>query len=185
MSINITVITTANRARRFFQTDTASLDQIFESLKRSSQLFSGKPLIIGSAGQTEVFSAASIACLEIASTRDLSDYVPNPLHLTLTALTPEQRAEPFAGHFEGEHFTLRIEFFFTGGHVLFTSAQGIRRPALAERLMNLTSLFERPMISYRLAQGGFGLMNPHAMTRFVITPGVPELPRDAWVADVA
>jgi hypothetical protein len=26
-------------------------------------------------------------------------------------------------------------------------------------------------------------MNPHAMTRFVITPGVPDLPRDAWFAD--
>ena len=185
MAINITVITTANRARRFLQTDAASLEQIFASLKRSSQLFSGKPLIIGSAGQTEVFSAASIACLEIETTRDLSDYVPSSMNLTLTALTPEQRAEPFTGEIEGEHFSLRIEFFFTGGHVLSTRPEGLRRPALAERLMNLTSLFERPMINYRLAQGGIGLMNPHAMTRFVITPGVPDLPRDAWVADAA
>ncbi|MCC2867675.1 MAG: hypothetical protein LK562_07775, partial [Candidatus Accumulibacter phosphatis] len=72
-----------------------------------------------------------------------------------------------------------------GGHVLCTLAEGIRKPALAERLMSLTSLFERPMITYRLAHGGVGLMNPHAMTRFVITPGVPDLPRDAWLADTA
>ena len=185
MAIGITVITTANRARRFFQTDAASLEQILSSLQRSAQLFSGTPLIIGSAGRTEVFAAAAIACLEIETARDLSSYLPSPGNLTLTALTPEQHAEPFAGRLEGEHFTRRIEFFFTGGHVLFTLAEGVRKPALAERLMNLTSLFARPIITYRLAQGGIGLMNPQAMTRFVITPGVPDLPRDAWLADAA
>ena len=50
---------------------------------------------------------------------------------------------------------------------------------LAERLMNLTSLFERPLITYRLPNGGFGLMNPHALVRTTVTPGVPELPNDA------
>ena len=122
---------------------------------------------------------------EIETALDLDDYLPIPGNLILTALTPEQRAEPFAGKLEGEQFTVRVEFFFTGGHVLSTRAEGLRRPALAERLMNLTSLFERPMINSRLAQGGIGLMNPHAMTRFVITPGVPDLTRDAWLADAA
>lgn len=92
---------------------------------------------------------------------------------------------PRQGKIEGEHFTLRVDFFFTGGHVLATLAEGVRKPALAERLMSLTSLFARPVISYRLAQGGVGLMNPQAMTRFVTTPGVPDLPRDAWVAEAA
>ena len=183
MATSITVITTANRARRFAQTDDASMDQILDSLKRSGQLFSGKPLIIGSAAQTEVFSASAIACVEIETDRDLSDYVPSPLNLTLTALTPEQRTEPFAGGLEGDNFKVRIEFFFVGGYALYTTAEGVRKAALAERLMNLTGLFERPVINYRLAQGGIGLMNPHAMTRFVINPGVPDLPRDAWVAE--
>jgi hypothetical protein len=57
MATSITVITTANRARRFAHADDASMDQIIDSLKRSGQLFSGKPLIIGSAAQTQVFSA--------------------------------------------------------------------------------------------------------------------------------
>jgi hypothetical protein len=183
MATSITVITTANRARRFAQSDDASMDQILDSLKRSGQLFAGKPLIIGSTAQTEVFSASAIACVEIETDRDLSDHVPNPLNLTLTALTPEQRAEPFAGGLEGDNFKVRIEFFFVGGYSLYTSAEGVRKAALAERLMNLTGLFERPVINYRLAQGGVGLMNPHAMTRFVINPGVPDLPRDAWVAE--
>jgi hypothetical protein len=185
MAIGITVITTANRARRFFQADPTSVEQVLESLKRSSQIFVGKPLIIGSTGQTEVFSPAAIACVEIETNRDLNDYVPSAPNLTLTALTAEQRAEPFEGGLEGDHFRARIEFFFTGGHVLYTSARGVRKAALAERLVNLTSLFERPAIIYRLAQGGVGLMNPQAMTRFVITPGVPDLPRDAWVAEAS
>ena len=184
MAISITVITTASRSRRFLQTDPANVEQILESLKRSGQIFSGKPLIIGSAGQTEIFSPQAIACVEIEASRDLSVLLPSSLNLTLTALTPEELAQPFAGGIEGEHVKARIEFFFKGGHVLRTSAEGTRKAALAERLMNLTSLFERPAISYRLPQGGIGLMNPHAMTRVVITPGVADLPRDAWLADL-
>ena len=61
MATRITVITTANRARRFVQADDASLERILDRLRRSGQFFSDKPLIIGSATQTEVFSAASIA----------------------------------------------------------------------------------------------------------------------------
>ncbi len=185
MTMNITVITTANRARRFVQVDEALQQTILEKLRRSSQLFTGKPLIIGSPALTEVFAASAIACVEIETIRDLGDYLPSPLNLTLTALTPEQRAEPFVGGLDGDHFRARIEFFFTGGHVLFMSAEGVRKPALAERLMNLTSLFERPAIHYRLAQGGVGLMNPHAMTRFVVSPGIPDLPSDAWLADAS
>lgn len=185
MAIRITVITTANRARRFVQTDAACIEPILDSLKRSSQIFSGKPLIIASAGQTEVFSPGSIACLEIEASRDLSAYLPSSLNLTLTVLSPEQLAAPFVGGAGGEQVKARIDFFFTGGHVLYTHAEGVRKAALAERLMNLTSLFERPAINYHLAGGGIGLMNPHAMTRFLITPGVPDLPRDAWVADLA
>ena len=51
--------------------------------------------------------------------------------------------------------------------------------------MNLTGHLERQTIIYHLPQGGVGLMNPHAMTRFVISPGVPDLPRDAWVAEAS
>ena len=185
MTIGITVITTANRARRFLQNDAASIDQIVQGLGRSGQIFSGKPLIIGSASQTEVFSPHAIACVEIETSRDLSAHVPTSLNLTLTALTAAQLDLPFASGSDAEHVKARIDFYFAGGHVLYTSAEGVRKTALAERLMNLTSLFERPVIPYRLAQGGIGLMNPHAMTRFIITPGVPDLPRDAWLADVA
>lgn len=50
--------------------------------------------------------------------------------------------------------------------------------------MNLTSLFERPLLEYRLAQGGGGLINPHAVRHFLITPGVSDLPNATWLAEV-
>ncbi len=185
MAISLTVITTSSRARRFLQTDATAVEQIIESLKRSSQIFSGKPLIIGSSGQTEVFATGSIACIEIAAGRDLSASVPNSLNLTLTAMTPDELVRPFVGGTDGDHVRARIDFFFLGGYVLHTRAEGTRKAALAERLMNLTSLFERPAINYHLPDGGVGLMNPHAMTRVLITPAVPDLPRDTWLAEPA
>lgn len=185
MAIGITVITTANRARRFLQTDEAAIEHTVDSLRRSSQMFSGKPLIIGSAAQTEVFARASIACVEFEAAKDLSAHVASPLNLELTVLKPEQLAEPFSGWFEGERFKVRIDFFFEGGHVLHTLAEGVRKAALAERLMNLTSFLERPVMNYRLAHGGIGLMNPAAITRFLISPGIDDLPRDAWLAESA
>jgi len=185
MAISLTVITTASRARRFLQTDAAVVEQILDSLKRSGQIFSGKPLIIGSSGETEVFSAASIACIEVEAARDLGASVPNSLNLTLTAMTPDDLMLPFVGSVDSDHVKARIDFFFIGGHVLRTRAEGTRKAALAERLMNLTSLFERPVINYRLPHGGVGLINPQALTRILVTPAVPDLPRDAWLAEPA
>jgi hypothetical protein len=185
MAIGITVITTGNCARRFLQTDEAAIEQTLDSLRRSSQMFSGKPLIIGSEAQTEIFARASIACVEFAAAKDLSPYLTSPLNLELTVLTQEQLAEPFSGWFEGERFKVRIDFFFAGGHVLQTLAEGVRKAALAERLMNLTGFLERPVMNYRLASGGVGLMNPAAITRFLITPGTQALPRDACLAEPA
>ena len=104
MAISITVITTANRARRFLQTEVARIEPILDSFRRSGQIFSGKPLIIGSERQTEVFAAASIACVEIETDRDLSEHFPSHPDLVLMAMTPAQRALPFAGGLEGEHF---------------------------------------------------------------------------------
>lgn len=183
MSINILVVTTANRTRRFRQDNIDDINRLLDSLKRSAHIFADKPLIIGSSGQTDIFSSNSIACVELETSRDLESYVPPAQHLSITALTEEEAISPFEGGLVGESFTVRIDFFFQGGHVLNTLVEGERKAALAERLMNLTGILERPVIFYRLPQGGIGMMNPQAMTRVVITPGVPDLPRDAWVAD--
>lgn len=56
MSITVTVITTANRVRRFTLNDQNSIDTLLDRLKRSAQFFSGKPLIIlfSSVGRPEI-----------------------------------------------------------------------------------------------------------------------------------
>jgi len=46
--------------------------------------------------------------------------------------------------------------------------------------MNLTRLFEQPILLYKLPQGGIGLMNPGVMTRAVIKSGALSLPSGAW-----
>jgi hypothetical protein len=88
MAATITVITTANRARRFLQSDVA------RSI-HPRQPHPQQPDLLGQAAdhrfeerQTEVFSAASIACLEIESDRGFNDYVHSPANLMLMALTP-------------------------------------------------------------------------------------------------
>lgn len=183
MSIKVSVITTANRTRCFTLDNADSISHLLDSLKRSAHMFSGKPLIIGSEVQTEIFAASSIACIELETDGKLDGYLPGGQNLLITALSAEEAMAPFAGGLAGEIFKARIDFYFQGGHVLHTRVEGERKAALAERLMNLTSIFEHPVLAYRLPQGGIGLMNPQAMTRSLVTPGVPDLPRDAWVAE--
>ncbi len=183
MSITVSVITTANRTRRFVVDNADSIKHLLDSLKHSANLFTGKPLIIGSATQTEIFAATAIACIELESASSIDGHLPGVQNPTITALTMEESIAPFAVELAGNRFKGRIDFFFKGGHVLNTFIEGERNDALAERLINLTSIFDRPFIAYHLPQGGIGLMNPHAMTRSVVTPGAPDLPRDAWVAE--
>lgn len=54
MSIAVNIVTTSNIARRFTQTDDASIKEILENLRRSGQLFSNRNLIIGSANETGI-----------------------------------------------------------------------------------------------------------------------------------
>ncbi len=183
MAIKISVITTANRARCFKVENPENIKNLIDGLKRSANIFSGKPLIIGSETQTTILSAASIACIELETDLDIDSYLPGKHEATITALTTEEAIAPFQGGIDGNSFTARIDFHFLGGHVINAVIRGERKAALADRLMNLTGLFERPIIFYKLPQGGVGMMNPHVMTRSVVFPGIPDLPNDAWIAD--
>ena len=183
MAIKISVITTANRTRCLNVDNTENITYLIDGLKRSANIFSGKPLIIGSESQTTIFSAASIACIELETDLDIFRELPGKHEVTITALTTEEAIAPFEGGIDGNTFSARIDFHFLGGHVINALIAGERKAALADRLMILTGLFERPIIFYKLTQGGVGMMNPHAMTRSVISPGAPDLPSDAWIAE--
>jgi hypothetical protein len=178
MSIAVTIVTTANRTRRFTQADEAGIQEILESLRRSGQLFSARTLIVGSAQETEIFSPASITRIEIETQRDLAAYLPQLGDSRLTQI-PEGGVTPPAEVSE-THFSGRVDFFFAGGDTVALWICGPRPVGSNERLSQLTRLFEQPVLLYKLAAGGVGLMNPAAMTRALIASGSEKLPLGSW-----
>jgi hypothetical protein len=183
MSIAINVITTANHTRCFTQKDDERINEIFRNLGGCGKLFSSRVLIFGSATETEIFSPSSITRIEIVTTRDLTEFLPKQLtaaKMVITSLPPETLDQNRQPHINDENVAGRIDFFFEGGDTLPTWIEGIRPSDSSERLMNLTRLFEQPIILYKLPQGGIGLMNPGVMTRAVIKSGELTLPSGAW-----
>ena len=65
MSVNVSIVTTANRICRFSLDTPEGMLALRYALQRGAHLFSGKPLIVGSAEQTEIFAANTIACIEL------------------------------------------------------------------------------------------------------------------------
>jgi hypothetical protein len=183
MSIAINVITTANHTRHFTQHNKDHIDQIFRDLVNCGKLFSSRVLIFGSATETEIFSPSSITRIEIVTTQDLTEFLPKQLttgKMVVTSLPPDTLDQARQSRIDDDNVAGRIDFFFEGGDTLPTWIEGIRPSDTAERLMNLTRLFEQPILLYKLPQGGIGLMNPGVMTRAVIKSGALSLPSGAW-----
>jgi hypothetical protein len=183
MSIAINVVTTANHTRCFAQQDGERTNEIFRNLGGCGKLFSSRVLIFGSATETEIFSPSSITRIEIVTTRDLTEFLPKQLtmgKMVITSLPADALDKTRQSHIDDENVAGRIDFFFEGGDTLPAWIEGIRPSDTNERLMNLTKLFEQPVLLYKLPQGGIGLMNPGVMTRAVIKSGALSLPAGAW-----
>ncbi len=188
MSVLITVFTTNASTHRFALDAAQGTIALRQVLKWGTNLFSGKPLILSSSQQTELFAAESLVSIEIGwpasdGTPELEALRPtsnqNP---TLHKLSPEDAGAASAGGLDGEHYALLLDASFHGGHGMIFLAEGVRRSALAERLMNINRLFEQPLLTYSLPAGGFGLMNPKTLLRVTARPGIPDLPSDALPA---
>lgn len=183
MSIAINITTTANRRRRFTQTDSAGIQEVLESFKRSGQMFSNRTLIIGSAQATEIFAPASITRIEIETQLDLGAYLPQRGETQLS-LIPEGSATPPTSISETQ-LSARADFFFEGGDTVAIWISGPRPSGANERLANLTRLFEQAVLTYKLPAGGIGFMNPGAMTRVKLAAAIEKLPAGAWRLNVA
>lgn len=183
MSIAVTIVTTANRTRRFTQTDDASIKEILDSLRRSGQMFTNRTLIIGSAQETEIFSPASITRIEIETQIDLGAYLPQHGETKLTLITDTSVTPP--AEVSETNFSARADFFFSGGDTVAIWISGPRPTGANERLSNLTRLFDQPILMYKLPAGGVGFMNPGAMTRANITAGIEKLPLGSWRLNAA
>jgi hypothetical protein len=186
MSIAVNVTTTANRTRCFIQSSDDRIREIFSNLGRCGQIFSSRVLILGSVSETEIFSPSSITRIEIVTTRDLTEFLPKNLMMgktTIAALPAASLDNTPESHYDDNQIAGRVDFFFEGGDTLPTWIEGIRPRDSTQRLMNLTTLFEQPVILYKLPQGGIGLMNPSVMTRAVFKGGGLELPSVAWCVE--
>jgi hypothetical protein len=51
--------------------------------------------------------------------------------------------------------------------------------------MRIAHLFNEPVIPYRLATAGIGLVNPAAMTRLSMGAAIAGLPKGTWYAHEA
>ena len=105
------IVTTSNIARRFTQTDDASIKEILENLRRSGQLFSNRNLIIGSANETGIFAPSSIARIEIETQLDLGAYLPQYGEIRMTLIAKD--ATTPAAEVSETHFSARVEVFFS------------------------------------------------------------------------
>lgn len=183
MSLAITIVTTANRRRRFFQTDPGLCGEILASLGREAQLFSGVPLVIATADATEIFSPREITRIEIETADDLAPYLPAGREIRFRALAPEEFA--LFGEADDRHIATPVEFFFSGGDTFSAWMEADRDATQAERAMRIAHLFTRAVIPYELPNGGIGFVNPSVLTRLRLAVGIDGLPAGTWHAHEA
>lgn len=178
MSINVTVVTVANSVQRFIQNEETHIQALLESLGSSDRIFKTSSLIIVSDIETTLFSPPSLTRIEIQTERDISAFIPDGGVTLITSIAA--CAEARATRVEDEYFASRIDFHFMGGDVLPAWVEGPRSEKAHDRLAHLTQIFQRPYLLYKLPEGGFGLMNPAAMTRIHIHADVDLLPAGTW-----
>ena len=179
MSLAITIVTTANRTRRFFQTDPARVREVLESLKRCGQLFSGHSLVIVADDTTEVFQPKAITRIEVETQIDLGPWLPPAWdEAGICALDPDDQTA--AGSLDNEGLSSCIDFYFEGGDKVHAWIERRHEAGLVERTSRLTHLFEKPCIPYRPLTPGVGFLNPAAMTRFTLGVAAAHPPAGTW-----
>jgi len=184
MSLAITIVTTANRHRRFVQTEPAQVNHILESLQRAAQWFKQPTLVIVSDDSTEVFNPSSIARIEITTDLDLGGFLPSGWKPeTMQAIATDAVTPP--GRVDEDVLAMRVELFFEGGDTLPFWLENKEPGGVTERKARTAHLFEQPVIPYRPLGGGIGLINPAAMTRARFGVAVLYPPNTSWFANEA
>ena len=178
MSITITIVTTANRSRRFTQSDPVRIGELLDSLQRCTQLFSNRTLVVVSDTSTDIFCPAAITRIEIETTADLSAYLPPGRNNDIRALALGETLPPT--QVDDQHIAIPTDFFFEGGDSLSTWLEGPRPTDAMARTMRITRLFEQSVIFYQPTVPGIGLMNPAVMTRATLGVALNEAPAGAW-----
>ena len=66
MALSIKIVTTNGVSRNFFQSNNQLIQEIIDSMKNNSHIFSSSSLVISSDLQTEIFSPKFIASIELS-----------------------------------------------------------------------------------------------------------------------
>jgi hypothetical protein len=139
--------------------------------------------VIATDSGTEIYSPRTITRVEFETADDLTPYHPANWELRFRALSPEEFA--IYGEADGERIATPVEFFFEGGDTFSAWFEAARDATQAERAMRIAHLFDEPVIPYRLATSGIGLVNPAAMTRLSMGVAIAGLPKGTWYAHEA
>ena len=178
MSITITIVTTANRTRRFKQSDPVRINEILESLRRCAQLFSSRSLVVVSDNSTEIFCPSAITRIEIETAIDLTPYLPPGRNTNIRAMALGDPLPPTV--INERDISVSADFYFAGGDTLSAWIENERPSDALERTMRVTRLFEQPVIFYQPTSTGIGLMNPAVMTRCLLGAALPDAPTGSW-----
>lgn len=181
MLASITVVTTANKHRKYVQNDRQAFEKLCASLERYQQIFRRKSLILASASETEIFLPTSLTRIEIQSSEALGRFLLGAPSADIRVVDP---AQPIPAQQTGpDSFSGRVDFFFQGGDMVPTWINGPLSSVPIERVANFNSVFDQGVIVYTPQAGGIGFMNPAVMTRTLIHAGAKILPTDAWRAE--
>lgn len=181
MPISITIITVANRHRKFCKLDESDIDEIKSSIEKYKNIFSQKTLVIGSSKETEIFSSASITRIEFDGVAGLDQRLPGTGETSIRAID-KSHSTPIAVT-KHDNFVGRVDFFFEGGDTLSTLIESPRPSTHAEKIAKFTQLFDQGAVPYTTIQGGLGFMNANVMTRSLIHAASQQLPITAWRAE--
>lgn len=178
MSLTITVVTTANRQRRFSQTDSKAIYAILGSLLHATEIFRKPMLVIVGDESTEIYNPATITRIEFNTPIDLTGHLPagwlnDPCLQTL----PAESLDP-----EEQESAKQFDFFFVGGDQLRTKLNTADNNDAAKNSGKIAVLFEQAVIPYRLDGAGIGLINPANLTRTRASAPLLHPPAGAWHA---
>lgn len=178
MSLNITVVTTANRQRRFRQTDSKKIYAILGSLLHATEIFRKPMLVIVGDESTEIYNPSTITRIEFDTCIDLSGHLPTGwLNDPCLQTMPAETLDP-----EAQDPSKQFDFFFVGGDKLKTKLNTSDNSDTAKNSGKIAVLFEQAVIPYRLAGAGVGLINPVNLTRTRASAPLLHPPAGAWHA---
>ena len=177
MPLTVIVMTTDRRIQKFQCTNEDGRKTIEDSLAQCARLFSNKSLIIAADDTTHVFKPQAVTRIEIESDTLLSVPSMNQGKPSIRSIDPNAPTpEPFLNQ---QSFAGKVDLYFENGDVLSVWIEGDRPTERAERLMNLTRIFDQPCVPYSLHQGGVGLINPATLIRIQLNAPL-DLPSGSW-----